>query len=1201
MRGDSGIADKNVRRPSADLLQRDTLKVVNMADLARELSGAGETPAPVEPPQNPADFWRRYFTNWHTATPLVATVPAVNAVARRPALRGCTLDQPLSERLRVFADQVGVPFGILFHATWALLLHRYSGEDDVVFGMVKGCIERDAPDTEPSVHIVPARVIFEGAATLRQWLRTLADQAKDAAPFEFMSLDQIRAVANLPASQPMFESVLSVGHDQFDPVTIATAQPVASQSHAGADTYPLVAAVHFGREICLRIAYSPQKFSEAAIRMLFDHWTTLLSNISEHPEKAVSTISILSAAERERLLHAWNNTEAAWPSNSCVHQLFENQVDQTPDAAAVAFNGEMLSYRELNYRANAVANHLRALGVGADCVVGICLERSFDMVVSVLAALKAGAAYLPLDPAYPHERLRFMLDDAHAAVLLTQRKLRAVFPNVGAQVICLDDDWARGLRLSRENPPNVTTPEHLSYLIYTSGSTGKPKGVAMVHRALVNLIDWQKKESRAGNGTKTLQFTSLSFDVSFQEMFSTWCSGGTLVLIPAEMRLSPRELWQFIVREQIARIFLPFVALQQLADAAALEGTTAEALREVITAGEQLQITPRLRELFARHPEATLHNHYGPSETHVVTALALAGDPHHWPALPSVGRPIQNTQIYLLDKNGDPAPVGLPGELFIGGVSLARGYFERADVTAQKFVPDPFNSQPGARLYRTGDLARYLANGEIEFLGRIDHQVKIRGYRVELGEIEAALNKLPEVRESVVIARDATTGQKQLVAYIVPEKPGALDGTAVRSRLKQQLPDYMVPATFACLDKLPLTPSGKVDRKSLPAPEQLAAPAVAANPKERPWLPIHFQLVQIWEEILGVKPVGIRDNFFELGGHSLLAVKMMDRVEEVTGRKLPVTTLFEDATVTHLAELILREEAKAPASVIELQTNGPRLPIYFLHGDIIGGGFYARDISLLLGDQQPFYVLPPAETADGALPGVEEMATHHLKDLRAHRPRGPYLLGGFCIGALVAYEMACRLSAAGEAVPFVALIDPQLPSSLLRGTYLVVNSLARRRGLSVREKTRLFARGHKILFRLREEWNSPLREKAMFAARKAKRLLVQNGSADASTASNTHDGHGMDSADEQDILSKFHWIISAYRPPRYDGPATVFLTDEQKAFAPFLERKWRRAAPRVEVNRIPGKHLGAITSNVEVLAAQMNQCLEAVNTAASVT
>jgi len=897
-----------------------------------------------------------------------------------------------------------------------------------------------------------------------------------------------------------------------------------------------------------------------------------------------------SLTERAQPLREWNATETPWPSTACVHQLFEEQVSRTPEALAVVFGDKTISYRELNCRANELANLLRSQGIGADSVAGLCVERSFDMVISVLAVLKAGAAYLPLDPAYPHERLQFMLEDSHATVLLTQTKLRPIFPNLETISLFLDQDWRRGAHLSSENPENVTTPENLAYLIYTSGSTGKPKGVAMVHGALVNLLDWQAKDSGLNANAKTLQFTSLSFDVSFQEIFSTLCTGGRLVLIPADLRLNPRELWNFIAREKIARIFLPFVALRQLADAAVAVATTAEALREVVTAGERLQVTPKLREMFARHPKATLHNHYGPSETHVVTALTLGGDPQQWPALPSIGRPIQNTQVYLLDESGEPAGVGLPGELYVGGEALARGYFERPDVTAEKFIRNPFQPEAGARLYKTGDLARWLPNGEIEFLGRIDHQVKIRGHRVELGEVEAALNKLPAVRASVVVAREDLPGQQQLVAYLIAYQTGIVDTMQLRQELKQHLPDHMVPTAFVMLEKLPLTSSGKVDRKSLPAPG-LRIVATPEIPSEKPWLSIQFQLVQIWEEVLGVKPIGLRDNFFDLGGHSLLAVTMMERVREVTGRKLSVTALLENATITHLAELILSEELKASSPVIELEAGDDYIPLYFLHGDIIGGGFYVRDLSRLLGDRRPFFVLPPVDISEAAIPSVEEMATQHLQDLREHRPHGPYLLGGFCIGGLIAYEMARRLRADGEQVPFVALVDPEMPGTFLRGHVRLVQWLTRRRDLSPRQTTRLFSRGHKFLYRLREVWSAPLRDKVRFALRKARSSFGSGGDALPAPGSGLEQS-AENSSDKQDILATFQWVLSNYVPPGYDGPVTIFLTEEQEAFAPFLRRKWQKAAPRAEINRLAGSHLGSITTNVKVLAKKMHECLE---------
>jgi amino acid adenylation domain-containing protein len=1191
MRSESGFAPEKSRRPTGNLLDGENLKVVNMFDLARELAGASEVEAhPAKPSGlNPSEFWKQKLAGWSSATPLPITMPPSEPMPGA-AEETRVIREDTTESFRRCADNLGVSLNILFLGTWALLLHRYSGEDNVVFGLVKSCIEREDAPNELMPHIVPSLATFRENSKVRPWFRALAEQAREAAPFEFTSLKQIRAAAGVPDETPLFQTVLSIGNETFAP------RSITKGSGTKGEPYSLVASVEVGREITLRIAFDASLFSEDAVRRLLGHWIMLLTGVTGGSDTLLSALPLATDEEREHLLVEWNNTAANYPATLCVHDLVEGQARCTPDAMAVMFGPRRLTYWELNARANTLAAHLRSVGVGPDEVVGICMERSIEAVIAVLAVLKAGGAYLPLDPTYPHERLEFMLGDARARALITQDHLRHIFAALPEHVIELTEEWFTSRPLVATLNSAVTLPENLAYLIYTSGSTGKPKGVAMIHRALTNLVDWQTKNSAAGVGSRTLQFTSLSFDVSFQELFSTWASGGTLVLITPELRLSPRDLWNFIAREQIERIFLPFVALQQLAEAAIAEGTLAPALREVITAGEQLQVTPKLRELFTCHPDATLHNHYGPSETHVVTALTLRGDPESWPALPSIGRPIQNTTIYLLDKYFSPAPIGIPGELYIGGTALARGYFERPDVTADRFVPNPF--EPGARMYRTGDLARYLPDGQIEFLGRIDHQVKIRGYRVELGEIESALNRLPDVLECVVVARDHA-GNKQLVGYVVPETGAMLQTQSLRQELKRHLPDYMVPAAFVFLEKLPITPSGKVDRRSLPTPDETQTSAPSPAVGEMPWLPIQLQLVQIWEELLGVRPVGIRDNFFELGGHSLLAVRMMDRVEELTGKKLPVTELFNDATIAHLSELILENKESAANPVIELQREGSGAPVYFLHGDIIGGGFYARDLARLLGNEHPFHVLPPSGLQDGALTSVEEMTDIHLRDLRAHRPHGPYVLGGFCIGALVAYEMAVRLAAEGEEVRTLLLIDPQLPSKLLRGHFSLVQRLGVRRGYSDERKLVMFARGHKVLFRLREEWNAPLRENLRFVARATRKLLHlnsrpgDNGSNETSAPSSNSNGQGggFFHDEEQRILAGFHWILSGYTPPPYTGPVSVFVTDEQRTLTPFIEHRWRSIVPQIRVERLAGKHLDSITTNIEVLAAKVREHL----------
>ena len=504
----------------------------------------------------------------------------------------------------------------------------------------------------------------------------------------------------------------------------------------------------------------------------------------------------------------WNDTKTDYPKDKCIHELFETQVEKTPDAIALVFEDQQLTYSELNTRANQLARYLQKLGVGPEVLVGLCVERSVEMVIGMLGILKAGAAYVPLDPGYPRERLAFMLADTQAPVLITTQRLLEGLPNHAGRIVCLDAEWDRIAHQAQQECVSKVTPANLAYAIYTSGSSGQPKAVAMSHRSLCNLLSWQLQTSTHFTPVRTLQFASLSFDVSFQEIFATFYSGGTLALISEELRRDAVGWLHYLRDHSVERLFLPFVALQQLAETAAHERIVPESLREIITAGEQLHITQPIISLFNKLKDCTLHNQYGPSESHVVTAFTLTGPSDTWPSLPPIGRPISNTQIFLLDRYLNPAPVGVAAELCIGGESLARDYLNRPELTAEKFIPDPFSSKPGARLYKTGDLARYLPDGNIEFLGRIDNQVKIRGYRIELGEIEAVLAEDPRVRESIVIAGEGSAGDKRLVAYIVPRE-SAPTTNELRAHLKAKLPDYMVPSAFVFLDMLPLTSTEK--------------------------------------------------------------------------------------------------------------------------------------------------------------------------------------------------------------------------------------------------------------------------------------------------------------------------------------------------------------------------------------------------------
>ena len=600
-----------------------------------------------------------------------------------------------------------------------------------------------------------------------------------------------------------------------------------------------------------------------------------------------------------------------------VHRLVEAQTARTPDAPAVVGAGAGLTYRELDRRANALARLLRGAGVGPDVPVGVCLERSATAVVAVLAVFKAGGAYVPLAPEYPAERLTFMLADSRAPVLVADPA--AWTQPVPAGVTLLPPPASDAV--ADPLPDATDDPRHLAYVIYTSGSTGRPKGVAMEHGPLLNLLQWQTRALPLAAGTRVLQFAPLSFDVSFQEIFSTLAAGGTLVLVPEEVRRDPRGLLRLLTQENVGRVFLPPVMLHQLAEQIVHGDFVPTGLREVITAGEALRITPAVTRFFSLLPGCTLHNHYGPTETHVATAHVLTGPPDAWPALPPVGQPIDGVEIRLLDDAGQPVPDGEPGALFLGGACLARGYLHRPDLTAARFV-----ELDGTRFYATGDLARRGPDGTLHFLGRADDQVKIRGFRVELGEVEAILSQHPAVRETAVGVRvDPVGGDNQeLVGYVVP-RPGVAAPAAAELRrwLFDRLPHYLVPTHFATLPALPLTPSGKVDRRALPRYEAARAEARSTDAIP-PATALEKIIARLWEETLAIKNPGARDNFFEVGGDSIRAVRVHTRLAQALQREFPITALFEHPTIAALARYLSPDEPPPAAAVNPIQERARR-------------------------------------------------------------------------------------------------------------------------------------------------------------------------------------------------------------------------------------------------------------------------------------
>jgi amino acid adenylation domain-containing protein len=989
-------------------------------------------------------YWRGQLSG----APALLELPTDHARPARQSFRGATvrtmLAPELLERLNALGEGEGATLFMTLLAALAALLSRYSGQEDIVIASPvanRGRIELESV-IGLFVNTLALRVDANGEKPFEDVLRSARETALGAfsnqdLPFEKLveQLNPERHLSHAPVAQVLFVMQNAVER----PVTFVGLEQERILTERGTAKFDLsFFAAETADGLRLSLEYCTDLLArESALRML-EHFRVLLESAVSDPTCPVGELELLSDPERALVLGEWSQSPERQPPDALrpVHELVAEQAQRTPETTAVLWRDEDLSYAQLEARSNQLARCLRGFGVGPEVVVAICAERSVEMVVAVLAVLKAGGAYAPIDPAYPQDRVAFMLADTNAPVLLTQERLLAGLPDHGARTVCLDDD--RELIESHDDGPlePSTTLDELAYVIYTSGSTGRPKGVAMAHRPLSNLIAWQLENLSAPAAARTLQFASLSFDVAFQEIFSTWCSGGTLVLLDEAERRDPEALLRFIAQQQVERVFMPFVALHGLCEAAAHLGATIPSLREVITAGEQLKASDALRDFFSEQSGCTLVNHYGPTEGHVVSAHSLAGDPARWPALPPIGRPIVNARIYLLDRKGQPVPIGVPGELHIGGASLARGYLNRPELTDERFVPDPFSKAPQARMYRTGDLARHSPDGEIEYLGRTDHQLKIRGFRVEPGEIEAAMREHPGVSDAVVVGREDETGAKRLVAYLVGGKsaPGV---EGLREHLRHTLPDYMIPSAFEFLDALPLTPNGKVDRTRL-----ALAPLAGTDPARRRILPstdTERRLAAIWSRLLNIEEVGVDESFFELGGHSLMAVRLFAEIERKLRVRLPLSSLFENATIAGLAELVERERSGETvdwSALVQLQA-GHGQPALFLVGVAGGEVLPYRELVENLDSEMPVFglLVPGVDRVTPTLATVEDLAAHYVTEIRRVQPHGPYRLGGFCLSGLVAYEMARLLRAEGEDLDLLALIDayPQRPRRQSRG------------------------------------------------------------------------------------------------------------------------------------------------------------------------
>ncbi|WP_293138435.1 non-ribosomal peptide synthetase [Okeania sp. SIO3I5] len=1089
-----------------------------------------------------------------------------------------------TKQLKDMSQELGVTLFMILFAAFSTLLYRYSDQEDILVGTP--IANRNRSEIEGLigffVNTLVLRTQFADNPNFTDLLHQIRQTSLDAyahqdIPFEQLveTLKPERSLSYTPIIQVMFAlqnapmKPLELPEVSFNWLQIESAKAKFDLTLSMEETEAgLIGYWEYNRDL----------FEPGTIRRAIGHFKILLQAIATHPKTRVGELPLLTEAERHQLLVEWNDTKTAYFQNQCIHQLFEKQVEQTPDAVAVVFEGEQLTYRKLNERANKLARYLQNLGVKPEVPVGICVERSLEMVVGILGILKAGGSYVPLDSNSPPERLAFILADTGISMILTQDKLKSTIPSLADVAICLDTQWHQ---IAQHPPTNLTTsvePNNLAYIIYTSGSTGKPKGVLIQHNNVTRLFAaTQSWFSFNSNDVWTL-FHSYAFDFSVWEIWGALLYGGCLVIVPYEITRSPQDFYKLLCQHKVTVLNQTPSAFRQLIQIEEfVKNEDTLNLRFVIFGGEALEIKS-LEPWFERHGDSSpqLINMYGITETTVhVTYRQLTISDLKSNASP-IGSPIPDLQIYILDKHLQPLPIGVPGELHIRGAGLARGYLNRPELTEQKFIPNPFSNETGSRLYKTGDKARYLPDGNIEYIGRIDNQVKIRGFRIELGEIEAILTQHPDVSEAIVIVREDIPGDKRIVAYIVAKQE--MVSSQLRSFLKTKLPEYMIPSAFVFLDAIPLTPNGKSvraaslkeNRRALPAPD---TSNLSQQTGISPRTTTELKLGQIWSEVLNIPTVGVRDNFFELGGHSLLAVRLIARIEQQLGTHLPLATLFTEPTIECQANLLSSATDTQPFSpLVPIQKTGYLPPFFCVHP--VGGNVlcYAK-LAEHLGKNQPFYGLqsPGLYGNSQPLTNIKDMAACYIESIQAVQPKGPYYLGGWSLGGVIAWEMAQQLQTLGQEVRLLALIDSYAPTFLqeeIDDTSLTNSLITDLGGIFGKELSISTNELQELL--PEEQLNSILQE--------AKRLNILPPEISLEQMSRLFEVF------KSNLKAMYDYLASPY-----SGRTVLFCASDEVS-----QRGWSSLATEaIEIYTIPGNHYGIMREpNVEGLAKQLETCLE---------
>ncbi|KST65999.1 non-ribosomal peptide synthetase [Mastigocoleus testarum] len=980
------------------------------------------------------NYWKQQLKGELPVLQLPTDCPRPNATSFSGAKQYLKFSASLTNALRQLSQREDSTLFMSLLAAFNILLYRYTDQEDISIG--SPIANRNRAELEGMlglfVNTLVLRNDLSGNPSFCELLHRVREVTLDAyahqdLPFEMLveELQPERDLSRNPLYEVMF--VLQNTPTSVHEVSELTLRTLEFDSGtAQLDIFLSMSESEEGLTGCLE--YNTDIFDSTTITQFISNFQTLLENIVVNPQQRLSELSLLTATEQEQLLFKLNQTRADYPQDATLHQLFEQQVEQTPDSLALVSESEELTYRQLNHRINQLVHYLQKQGVTKETLVALCLERDLDMVVGILAILKAGGAYIPLDPSYPVERLNFMLADSQASLLITKEEILGKLSLSSAKTICLDVHKDEIAEESSENPINISSSDNLAYIIYTSGSTGTPKGVLGTHGGTVNGLHWLWKTYPFTQGEVCCQKTAISFVDSVWEIFAPLLQGVPTVIISNATILDSQLFIETLADRKVTRIVLVPSLLRLLLDNYSHIIKKLSQLKLWITSGEALSVD-LVRTFQELIPEAKLINLYGSSEvsanaTYYDTSL-LPNQAHSVP----IGRPIDNTQIYVLNRDLQPTPVGIVGELYVGGDGLAKGYLHRPELTQERFISNPFIT--GNKIYKTGDLVRYLKDGNIEYLGRSDEQIKIRGFRVELGEIATVITQHQDVQESVVIARNDNQENQCLIAYILTENKDI--ATQLLPYLQQKLPNYMLPFAFVVLDALPLTPNGKVDKRALPNNG-----IIRQNTNKSFVAPRNFTelaLVKIWGNLLNTSLIGVTDNFFDLGGHSFLAVRLIAQIQDRFRHNLPLSTLFENPTIEELAIIVSQPFRQNSAShLVAINSSGSKIPFFCIHG--AGGGISKYfNLSRRLGEDYPFYALEDnVEQDKPEITSVEETATRYLQEIRKVQPNGPYLLGGHCYGGVLAFEMAQQLQKQGQTVGLVVVIDAILPEQSIETT-----------------------------------------------------------------------------------------------------------------------------------------------------------------------